>query len=55
MVLARLERLQEGISDLTHPKVKVIMEEMAQVQHQTDPWDADLKVYTLLCKSYCKY
>ncbi|XP_047482735.1 uncharacterized protein LOC125034801 isoform X2 [Penaeus chinensis] len=47
MVLARLERLQEGVSDLTHPKVKVIMKKMAQVRQQTDFWDADLKILIL--------
>lgn len=55
MILARLEQLLEGVCDMTHPKVKVVMEEMAQVRQQTDPWDADLKVYKLLCKSYNKY
>lgn len=55
MILARLEQLLEGVCDMTHPKVKVVMEEMAQVRQLTDHWDADLKVYKLLCKSYNKY
>ncbi|XP_042876811.1 uncharacterized protein LOC122256302 isoform X3 [Penaeus japonicus] len=47
-VLASLKRLQEGASDLTHPKVKVIMEEMARVRLGTDPKDADLKILILM-------
>ncbi|XP_071548265.1 uncharacterized protein [Panulirus ornatus] len=42
-VLAKLMRLQE-VEDVTHPKVKALLDQMSRARQTSDPNDAELKV-----------